>query len=460
MAMTTQHSALRINPQSMMILGGGPAGLSAAYFAVKSGVPVTVLEAADEVGGNARTLRHGEFRFDTGAHRFHDKHAVITREIKSLLGDELLLAAAPSQILWRNRRIDFPLSPVNLLGNLGPATMARAAIDFAAGRGQARGTTLSLESLAVARYGRTVADLFLLQYSEKLWGLPANRLSPFVSGQRLRGLNLRTFLVEALRGSRAKTEHLDGKFYYPRLGIGVVMERLAARIGDERIRTRSRVTRLFHRGGRISAVEINHRERVAAEQVVSSLPISTCVALLDPAPPAAVLEAAANLRYRHVALLVLLLNRPRVTRNASLYFPEREVPFTRAYEPKNRSAAMAPEQQTSLVVEFPCGIEDEIWRRDAAGLAEVAVPILERKRLLHAADVMDVTMARVPFAYPVLECGIEDAVRALTDYLQGFENLQLAGRNGLFNYTHIHDLLEAGRLMVQAQRRTEVATST
>ena len=435
----------------LTILGGGPAGLAVGYFAARSGCPLTILEAGDTIGGNARTLRHGEFLFDTGAHRFHDKDPTVTREIQQLLGAELSVAAAPSQIVWKGRRIDFPLTPANLLRRLGPLTMARAIADYARAPRKLNEAKPSLASIAVSRYGRTIADLFLLHYSEKLWGMSADRLSPLVSGQRLKGLDLTTFLLETLRGRRAKTAHLDGRFFYPRRGIGMIMDRLAAVCGANNVRTAARVTRLLHDGRRIRDVEINHRERVPVEQIASSLPLGLTISLLDPAPPRALLELAARLRFRHVALLVLLIKRPRVTANASLYFPERGIPFTRIYEPKNRSAAMAPADKTSLVIEFPCGIEDEAWRLNAEELARIAIPILTQKRLLDQSDVFDCTLRRMPFAYPILECGIEDTVRQLIDYLNGFVNLSVVGRNGQFSYTHIHDLLEAGRLLIDAQ---------
>ena len=104
----------------LTILGGGPAGLAAGYFARKEGIPFTLFEANHRLGGNAVTYRHGEFLFDSGAHRFHDKDPEITQEIKTLLGAELRQIHVPSQICIKNRFVDFPLSPFNLLLNLGP----------------------------------------------------------------------------------------------------------------------------------------------------------------------------------------------------------------------------------------------------------------------------------------------------------------------------------------------------
>jgi protoporphyrinogen oxidase len=361
------------------------------------------------------------------------------------MGEDLLLADAPSQIIHGHKRIDFPLSPLNLLAQLGPLTLTKAAADFLRSKFSQQEITGSFADLAIRQYGRELAEIFLLRYSEKLWGLPADRLSPLVSGKRLKGLDLRTFVLETVRGSRAKTRHLDGSFYYPRLGIGMLMERLAAAVGKEYIRTQARVTRIFYEHDRITALEINDTERVPVGRVISTLPLSILTERLDPPPPPEILEQARRLRFRYVKLVVLMLRRERVTPNASLYFPDADLPFTRVYEPKNRSAAMAPPDQTSLVVELPCSAEDEVWTADSAALARRVTHLLEQKRLLRSGDVFDSIVTQIPFAYPVLELGYDDTVRGLLAYFRRFRNLHIAGRSGRFAYTHIQDLLCEGK---------------
>lgn len=434
----------------VLILGGGPAGLAAGYYAARRGITPLVLEAAAEPGGNARTLRRGEFLYDTGAHRFHDADADITQDARELLGDELRLTERPSQIVYGTRRIDFPLSPLNLAVNLGPATLARAGFDFIRERLHPPPPEPTFAELSVHRYGRTLAEAFLLGYSAKLWGRDAERLSSAVSGKRLRGLDLRTFLLEAVRGGRAKTRHLDGRFYYPRRGIGQLSAALAAGCGLEAIRTNARVTALRHDGTRIREIEINGGKRLTAGRVISTLPLGLLPTLLDPAPPEAVLTAARGLRFRDIVLVALFLHCERISDNASFYFPDADVPFTRAYEPKNRSAAMAPAGKTSLIVEIPCATDDDAVTADPEALARDTIAALETKRLLRAVDVFDSALHRIRFAYPVLETGYEEMVRVLSEYFRRFENLQIAGRSGRFAYTHIHDLMREARAVAAA----------
>ncbi|PSQ63049.1 MAG: amine oxidase, partial [Bacteroidetes bacterium QH_10_64_19] len=195
------------------ILGGGPAGLATGFYARRQGLGVRLLEAADTVGGNARTLQLGPFRYDTGAHRFHDKNSAVTADIKALLGDDLRRIDAPSQICWRGRRIDFPLAPYDLLRKLPLSLLTRISWE------QLSIPRISddadhFEEMALQSYGPTLARLFLLNYTEKLWGTSADQLSPRVAGDRLEGLDLKTFLLEAFGGARDKARHLDGSFYY------------------------------------------------------------------------------------------------------------------------------------------------------------------------------------------------------------------------------------------------------
>lgn len=432
-------------PERITVIGAGPAGLAVSYFLKKRGISSVVYEAGDRVGGNARTLTYGKFRFDTGAHRFHNRYPDLTLEIQDLLGDDLVRIDVPSQIVYGHRLIDFPLSPFNLLTKFGVSNVFRASADLARARLTGPSAGISFESTVLQKYGKTIAEAFLLAYSEKLWGVSADRLSPQVSGRRLSGLNARTFLIEAVRGAKAKTEHLDGTFFYPRLGIGMIMERLADACGREQILMESRVTRVHHNNERITRIEVNGKEKIPVTQLISTLPLSLLIRSLDPPPPQEIAELSGRIRFQNIILTALFINRPRITPNASLYFPDRDVPFTRVYEPKNRSSAMSPRIQTSLITEIPCNSVNPLWSSSDGALIDLVSRSLESRGLLKGQDVFDAAVYRIPFAYPVLEVGFEAVVLKLLHYLESFTNLKIIGRCGRFAYTHIHDLLYAGR---------------
>ncbi len=433
---------------ALAILGGGPAGLAAGYYAARHHIPFTVFEAAPHVGGNCITLRHGDFLVDSGAHRLHDKDHETTQSLQSMLGSDLRQINVPSLIYSRGKFIDFPLSPLNLASGLGLPAFATAGLDLVRAKLSTSHRGQNFESFAIRTYGHTLANRFLLNYSEKLWGVTCRSLSPEVAGKRMKGLTLKTFVTESLFGSKTKTRHLDGAFHYPTHGIGMIPDALAAACGPANVRCNSRITGLAHNGTRITTVTINDNETCPVNQVVSTLPLDQLTNLLSPRLPDECLDLANRLRYRHVLLVALFLDRPSVTSAATLYFPDPEFPFTRVYEPRNRSSIMAPPGKTSLVIEVPCQETDSVWAMPDQDLVNhISTPLLTTG-LFRASDILDSRVYRMLRAYPVLESGFEEKRTRLLQHLGRLDNLHFSGRCGRFAYAHLHDLMRWGREIV------------
>jgi protoporphyrinogen oxidase len=256
---------------------------------------------------------------------------------------------------------------------------------------------------------------------------------------------LQTFLLEAFGSRIGKARHLDGSFFYPKYGYGQITDATAEAMGRGHIRTEARITRLIHDGSRVTHVEVNGGKTVPVDTVVSTLPLTVLLRQLDPAPPEEILDLADQIRFRNLRLVVLGLDRPRVTRNASLYFPERSVRFTRLYEPKNRSPDMAPADQTVIVLERPCQADDEAWTQPDDALFAAAIDLLEDQGLALRDEVVAREHHAMPFAYPILEVGSADVAARLRGYLDGFENLHLIGRSAGFSYTHVHELYASAK---------------
>jgi protoporphyrinogen oxidase len=433
----------------LTILGAGIAGLSVGYYAGKAGFPFTIIESENEIGGNCRTIQHNGFLFDSGAHRFHDKDASQTREIKSLLGDGLREVTAPSQIYHNGVFIDFPLSFPNLVQRLGPSFLLKSASDLLKARLAPKSHAMNFEEFVLRAYGKTIADFFLLGYTQKLWGVPTRRLSRVVHGGRMKGLNLRTFISKELLGGNSGAKHLDGSFYYPNKGIQSISEILGNSCGRENIRTGSRVTRILHDGRVIRALEVNGWERIETDRVISTLPLTTFLEMLDPPPHPEIARLAGNLKFRSLILCALFLNRPSVSKFASIYFPERSFPFCRVYEPKNRSLEMSPPDKTALIAEFPCGQGEALWETDDAEILEMTRSALTGIGFIERADIFDWLVVRMGYTYPVIESDTEDTIRPIFQYLRRFENLNFSGRGACFEYVHMHDLMRRGQKIVE-----------
>ena len=429
------------------ILGGGPAGLTAGYYAKKQNLNFIIYEAGATVGGNCRTIQLGDFRFDTGAHRFHDKDPVATEEVKRLLGDELLRVDAPSEIFFDDKFYRFPLELNDLIEKLGYRNLLKIASDKLRSSGIRK--IDNFEALARRRYGKTLAEQFLLNYSEKLWGLPTHRLSTAISGNRLKGLDLWSFLRSTVFGTPKNPVHLDGTFFYPKFGIGMIPEKLFEVIGKENVKLQHGVSRIIHKNGRIDRIILNDAVEIQTGIVINTLPLTLSLRILDPPPSSALMTIAENIKYRHLILCVYCLKGDTFSKNASLYFPSEEFPFTRLYEPKNRSPFMAPAGKTVVVLEIPCFRDEDVWHKSDEDLNRIVWETLCRVKSLREEDIVHFQIYKLPFAYPVLEVGYEENVKRIVDYFTTFENLYLTGRSSLFRYVHLHDLFKAGKEVVE-----------
>ncbi len=356
----------------LVILGGGPAGLATAYYAQQQGVSCLLLEKEPSPGGLCRTVRFGDHRYDLGAHRFHDRNAEVTADVARLLHGRLREVVAPSKIYRWRRFIDFPPTPLNLLTSVPPSRALAMVWDLLRARIQ-RKPVQSFEDHAVNTFGRTLAKTLLIDYSQKLWGEPANRLSPSVATRRLAGMSVASLLLELFHGSK-KTTHIDGHFLYPEEGYGAITDALCGYLGSGTVVADSAVTRVDHRDGRIRSVLYREEYQELGDHsiVVSTLPLSLLVRILHPPPEPEVLEAAKRLRFRHLRLIYLRLDQARFSQYSSIYIPDPEICVTRITEPKNRSPKMSPAHETGISVEVPCSDGDAIAKLPTEDLARIS----------------------------------------------------------------------------------------
>lgn len=436
----------------MVVLGAGLAGLAAGHALARAGRRVTVLERDPGVGGLARTVARGPFRFDLGGHRFFTQDPAVDGLVRALLGPECLTVRRSSQILLRGRWIDYPLSPLNALSGLGPSTALRIVLDHAAESLRRRlgpREPVSLEDWVVGRFGRTLFDIYFKEYSEKVWGIGCERISADWVAQRIQGLSLGAALRNAFfRPRRAMPRTLTDRFLYPADGIGRIAERLREEIarGGE-VLCGAEVRRIRHRGSRLEAAQVRDGSgswAVEGGAFVSTVPLPDLVRMLDPRPPAEVLGAAARLGFRDLVVVAVMLGRRRATDQSWIYFPERRLPFGRIHEPTNWSERMAPAGATLLVAEQFCFRGDETWRSSDRDLADATVRSLEAIGVVSRREVLDTAVLRVPQAYPLFEVGYQEHRRTVLRYLGGFENLFPAGRGGTFAYHNMDHAMASG----------------
>src|ERR1700733_862623 len=286
----------------LTILGGGPAGLGVAFYAHKAGHSFTLYERSTELGGMCRTFHHGTHHYDAGAHRFHDQDAEVTRDLQELMADELRRIKAPSKLWNRGKLIDFPPTPLNAALSFGIFGAGRIGVEMIRARLSTR-PCVNFGDFARRQFGEFLAQRLLIEYSEKLWGLPANQLSPDIATRRLKGMTLHSLFLELFLPSR-KTTHIDGDFLYPSRGYGEITARLAANLPNDSLVTSHEIVRLECRAGAIARVHFKDgRTAEIGDRVISTGPLTLLVKLLCDALPGAALEAAVCLRFRQLRLV-------------------------------------------------------------------------------------------------------------------------------------------------------------
>lgn len=438
----------------LTILGGGPAGLAVAFYAARAGQPFSLYERASTFGGLCRTFHCGDHRYDSGAHRFHDKDLQVTEDVRSLLGDALRPVCAPSQIFDRGRFVDFPPTPLGLLLSTGIRDVGRIGLEVLTSRLRRRDAPRNFAEFAESQFGPSLARRYLLDYSEKLWGLPAEQLSPDVATRRLQGMTVTSLLTEIFHpGEQAR--HIDGHFLYPENGYGAIADALVNTLPPGPLNAGVEIDALECAAGRIHGLRSRGRSIEVPGLVASTLPLTKVVALARDHLPRAVVTAAARLRFRDVRLVFLRIARQSVTRNASIYVPDPSLAVTRLSEPRNRSSSMAPPRETSLVAEVPCFGGDAVYRMSEETLSRQVIHEIVSLGLIEASSVLEWRHHLLPSAYPVYELGYERHVETILDGLPTLENLHVLGRGGRFFYSHLHDQMRAGRDFVAGLPHTE-----
>ncbi|MFH1603660.1 MAG: FAD-dependent oxidoreductase [Pseudomonadota bacterium] len=450
-------SALRAET-GCLILGGGLAGLAAGWALTQAGRRVQVLEGAETVGGLARTVVRDGFRFDLGGHRFFTHDARVDGLVRELLGDELVMVPRASRICLRGKWIEYPLRPLGALFGLGACASAQILLGYATASiaSWLRPTPLtSLEDWVVAHFGRPLFELYFRGYSEKVWGVGCRDISAEWMAQRVQGLSLGTAIRHAFLKRGAALPTLADRFLYPRLGIGRIAECLRAAIERSgSLATGTRVVRMRHDGRRIKSVTVRRGDQeheLLGEAFLSTIPLTQVIRALSPHAPLEVRAAAARLRYRDLVIVTVMFERERATDQTWIYFPGKDIPFGRLHEPTNWSAAMAPPGCTLLVTERFCFRGDASWNASDAELIETTVHHLETLGFIRRQEVRDGMVVRIPAAYPLFEVGYQERTQILCDYLGRFDNMQLAGRSGLFRYYNMDQAIASGLAAAEAQ---------
>ncbi|MEA4940890.1 MAG: NAD(P)/FAD-dependent oxidoreductase [Christensenella sp.] len=483
--------------KTAIIIGAGPAGLTAAYTLLKeTDLHPVILEESEFIGGISRTAVYRNNRMDIGGHRFFSKSDAVTalwNELMPVQGapakDDLLLgrqkplvAGGPdpekedrvmlvrdrvSRIFYLGKFFDYPISlKPQTIANMGFVRTMRAGFGYVFAAIFKR-KERSLEDFYINRFGKPLYSMFFEDYTEKLWGVHPSHISPEWGAQRVKGLSLMKAIFSVLlkpfqKDQKKQETSLIEQYVYPKKGPGQYWETMAQRILDlgGEIRMNESVVGVESNGSTVTAVKTSkdgREETLKADVFFSSMPIKDLITAMGKTVPPETRDIAQGLPYRDFITVGLLLNKLKIRNQTQMktvgnivpdcwiYVQERNVKIGRLQIFNNWSPYMVDDLEHTVWIglEYFCTEGDDMWNTPAEDFIRFATEELEKIGVIERGDVLDATHIRVKKAYPAYfgTYGQFDRVR---EFLDGYTNLYCIGRNGQHRYNNMdHSMMTA-----------------
>jgi len=426
----------------VVILGAGPAGLTAAYEALRHGARPIVLEKSAIVGGIARTEQYKGYHFDMGGHRFFTKNAEVNGIWREVLADDFLRRDRLSRIFYNKRFFHYPLQPLNALLGLGIIESVLIFFSYARWKLFPHKQEETFEQWVTNRFGKRLFLTFFKTYTEKVWGIPCSELKAEWAAQRIKDLSLRTAVLNMFFQPKQTIKTLISQFDYPVRGPGMLWEAMRRRVGDQggAVHANSDAMAIHRDGSRVTGITVRcggEQSLLSGDHYVSSIPLTELIAKLTPAPPAAVLEAARHLKYRDFLTVCVIVCKADLFPDNWIYVHDPSVQVGRIQNFGNWSPGMVPDAgHSSLGLEYFCNEGDALWTMADDQLIALGRRELQSIGLARPEDVVDGCVFRVPKSYPVYDSDYAVHLKIVRDFLDSLENFKTIGRNGLHRYNN------------------------
>ncbi len=450
----------RHDPQPpVVVIGAGPAGLTAAYQLGKHAQNVVVVEADDVVGGISRTVNCDGWHFDIGGHRFFTKVTAVTDIWAEILPPEdFLTRPRLSRIFYNGKFFSYPLKAGNALRNLGVIEASLCVLSYLGVQIRPPKDQTKFEGYVAAKFGWRLYRTFFKAYTEKVWGVDANQIEADWAAQRIKNLNLFNAIIRSLKLSR-KTQNITSlidEFKYPKFGPGMMWERCAELVEEQggEIELNATVTKIGHENGLATEVTTNGNTTTGTyrcKAVISSMPLSQMIQIMDPSPPTEVCQAASQLRYRDFLTVALVVPAKAGFPDNWIYIHSPLVRVGRIQNFASWSPFMVPDNaKTCLGLEYFVNAGDDLWTASDKELVALATAEMQTLGLLAPDSIERGFVVRMPKAYPMYDSTYQSNVQTVRDWLaNNATNVFPVGRNGMHRYNNQDHSMYTAMLTVE-----------
>ena len=425
----------------ILIIGAGPAGLTAAWEAEKHGIKTLIIEGDKEIGGISRTVERNGWRFDIGGHRFFTKVDEVYQIWDEILDEEdFLLRPRMSRIYYKNKFYDYPLKASNALLNLGIIEAVRCVLSYFYVRVFPPKNQDNFEDWVAARFGWRLYNIFFKTYTEKVWGVDARKIGSDWASQRIKNLSLMKAILNAFQINKSGeiiTTLID-KFKYPKYGPGMMWETAYKKLEEKnhKILLSSKVVEI-NKENDTYKVKIDSGEVFEAKNILSSMPLAHLPKTIKPIPNNNVLESGQNLKFRDFLSVALVIDEKDAFPDNWIYIHDPGVKVGRVQNYGSWSPYLVKEGKTCLGLEYFVNIGDELWSMEDEKLIDLGIKELEKLSLIKTNSTLEGYVVRMPKAYPVYDLDYSKNIDTIEKWLSNnHKNIYPIGRNGMHRYNN------------------------
>jgi len=422
-----------------IIIGAGPAGISASYILIKNNIEVEIFEASPHVGGMSRSFDLWGQIVDLGPHRFFSKEPKVNDFFDEILKDDFTNVARLTRIYYNKRFFDYPLKLFNVFKNLNILTILSILYYYVKQQIRPIKNPASFEDWVTNRFGYKLYSIFFKNYTEKLWGIPGSKIDSDWAAQRIKGLSLVEAIINSIKSdSNNKHKTLVDQFKYPNGGTGSLYNKALEQVISNNgvLHKKEPIVKLIIENNVCKGVITKDGKEHLSDYVISSMPITHLIkGIVD--TPQFVLDAADKLYFRNTILVYLEINKEDIFKDNWIYIHSPDVKHGRITNFKNWAPSLNKGKKSSILCMEFWAFDDDIWKEDDAYLAKLAEKEIKQIKLIDEDEIIEnVSIKRVPKCYPVYEVGYREHLGIIETYLNTINNLMPIGRYGAYKYNN------------------------